>query len=102
MRGWHIMRGDGDGTTLYFGRHRGARFIGIGLRGFSGWSSSRWLPGGWEFFSPHIHIGRLFMDRGWWRSCRVLIPAKLVHLWRWRRRSYRDAMREEPMPQERR
>jgi hypothetical protein len=98
LRGAHIMRGDGSGTTLYFGDKQGARFIGLDLRGFTGWSSGpHWMPGGWEFYTPTLYIGRLFMDRGHWHHLgTVKIPAKLIHAKRMLRRSYRDAMREYP------
>lgn len=79
----HVMRGDGDGTTLYFGEHQGSPFIGVGLRGFSGWQSyPKWLRGGWAFFSPHLHIGRLGQSGGRWWSGRIIVPARLVDWWR--------------------
>lgn len=94
MKGWHIMR-DGDGTAIYFGRERGAPFAAWSLTGFDGWSSSKWLPGGWAFFTPHIHFGRLFTDRkGRWYQCRVLLPQKPVgryRRWKWNRA---DALEE--------
>lgn len=92
----HVMR-DGDGSVVYFGEHRGARFVAVDLCGFNGWSSSRRMPGGWEFFNPTLHVGRLFMDcsRHW--SVQVLLPASLVRLWRKRKRAYRVDLREQPM-----
>jgi hypothetical protein len=95
MKGWHVMR-DGDGTTVYFGKHRGARYVGVDLRGWNGWTSRGRMPGGYEFYNPTVCIGRLFTDnahRRW--SCEVLIPAKIVQLWRCRRRAYRHALRND-------
>lgn len=81
--GWHIMRGDGDGITIYFGRDKGSPFIGFGLLGFHGWRSyPQWMPGGWAFFNPHLHLGRLCQSNGRWWSGRLLLPAKLVDWWR--------------------
>lgn len=103
-RRWNIARGDeGDGTTLRFGQYKGARYIGVQLRGFSGWSSSRWMPGGWEFFNPTIYVGRLFTEnayRSW--SCEVRIPAKVWDFYYWRikpsgRRYMREHGHEQPM-----
>lgn len=94
----HICRGDGDGTALYFGEHPGAPFVSVGFRGFCGWQSHpRWMPGGWEFFSPHLGVGRVFTDRSrfWWG--RVIVPAGVVHLWRKRKRAYREPMGEAPV-----
>lgn len=98
--GWpQILRGDGEGMTFYLGRRQGAPYVALHLRGFTGWSSAPlWMPGGWEFYSPTLYYGRLFMDRGGYRGLgRVLVPAKIVHAKRMLRRSYREAMREEPM-----
>lgn len=101
--GWpQVLRGDGDGTCLYLGRRRGAPYIAIGLRGFNGWSSSRWMPGGWEFFTPHVHTGRLFTEgRGGSWETRVLVPAKVWDFYYWRikpsgRRYMREHGHEEP------
>lgn len=94
----HVMHeGRGDSWTLYLGRRRGARYLSVDVRGFNGWSSSRRLPGGWEFYNPTFSIGRLFMEcsRSWSRE--VKVPAKLVHAKRMLRRSYREGMREEPI-----
>jgi hypothetical protein len=92
------MRGEGDGTTVYFGRHRGAVYVALHLRGFSGWTSHpRWMPDGWEFFNPTICYGRLFTEwRGGSRSITVLIPYALVRRWRWLSPAYRRAMRDLP------
>jgi hypothetical protein len=92
------MRGDGSGTTLYLGEHRGARFVGIDLRGFNGWTSRpRWLKHGCEFYNPTVHVGRLFMDEPRMWSTTVLLPYRPVRLWRMRKRAYREAMREQPL-----
>ena len=56
------------------------------------------MPGGWEFYSPTIYYGRLFMAcGGYWSPGRVLIPAKLIHAKRWLNPAYRRAGRVEPM-----
>lgn len=96
LRHAHVMRGEGDGTTVYFGRHRGAGYVGVSLRGFHGWSSSRWMPGGWEFLTPHVSAGRLGSDSpGRWWEARVLVPARLWDFYRWRvRPSGRRYMRD--------
>lgn len=99
LRQAHVMRGEGDGTTIYFGRHRGAGYFGMDLRGFSGWSSSpRWMPGGWEFRNPTIYVGRLFTEgrgRNW--SCEVKVPAGLYRRWKWLTSpTWRRIMREPP------
>jgi hypothetical protein len=105
-RRWKLMRDECPGAVLYFGQYRGARFVSIDLRGFSGWSSSRWLPGGWEFFNPTLHVGRLYMDasRSWSRE--VHIPAKLWDFYYWRikpsgRRYRREHGHDEPLEAER-
>jgi hypothetical protein len=86
---WRLSRERGEGWALYFGQHQGARFIACGL-GFSGWSSSKWLREGWEFYTPHVHVGRLFMDgHGHWWDFRLLIPYRPV-LWLRRLRYGRD------------
>lgn len=100
LRQTHVMRGEADGTTVYFGRQRGAGFVGVDLSGFNGWSSSpRWMPGGWEFSNPRVVAGRLFSDgrvRSW--SCEVKVPSKLYWRWRWvSSPSWRRAMREKPL-----
>lgn len=97
--GWHVMRGDGSGTTIYLGQHQGARYFSVELRGFNGWQSyPTWMPGGWEFYSPRISSGWLFTTGGVRsRSARVLIPAKLASLWRMRDPEWRRAMHEEPI-----
>lgn len=87
LRQAHVMRGEGDGTTIYFGRHRGAGFIGFQLVGWSGWRSRpEWMPGGWEYFNPTLSVGRLFSDGAGYRSwsCEVIAPAKLVGFYRWK------------------
>lgn len=98
LRQIHVMRGEGDGTTVYLGRHRGAGYIGVQLRGFNGWSSSRWMPGGWEFSNPTLSVGRLYSDRrgrSW--SKEVLVPSKLYWAWKWMSSpSWRRAMRAVP------
>jgi hypothetical protein len=85
LRQTHIMRGEGDGPTIYFGRHRGAGFIGVDVRGFCGWRGyPTWMPGGWEFTNPRVMVGRLYSDgetRIW--SCEIIVPAKLYRAWRW-------------------
>lgn len=92
----HLHRGDGDGTTLYLGDRHGAPYVSLDLRGFHGWSSSSWMPGGWAFFGPCIGTGRLFQrvsGRRW--HGHVLLPAGLVDFWRWKvKRSGRRYMRE--------
>lgn len=90
---WRLSRERGEGWALYFGQHKGAPFIACGL-GFSGWSGSKWLPNGWEFYTPHIHLGRLFTEgRGHWWDFRLLIPYTPVLWLRKLRygRSYPDA-----------
>lgn len=99
LRQMHVMRGEGDGTTIYFGRHRGAGFVGVHLRGFTGWRSyPTWMPGGWEFSNPMLMVGRLYSNgrvRSW--SCEVIVPATLYWKWRWiSSPSWRRAMREVP------
>jgi hypothetical protein len=101
LRGWHVMRGEGDGATLYFGRHRGAGYVSLHLRGFNGWRSyPTWMPGGWEYFSPTLYYGRLFTE-GASRSRSlgtVLIPAHVARAWRWATSpTYRRVMRDRPM-----
>lgn len=104
MRGWHIMTGKSDGKwwesfTIYFGRHTGARFIGFFFplhRGWCSWPRFWWNKSGWEYYEPAILTGRLFRDEGkWYRLGTWLVPARLVHLWNMRRRSYRDVMRND-------
>jgi hypothetical protein len=95
----HVMHeGRGDSWTLYLGSETGARYVGLDARGFNGWTSRpRWLTGGWEFYEPTLHWGRLGMDVGRYRHLgRILVPAKLVHAKRMLRPSYRRAMRDEP------
>lgn len=98
----HIMRGEGDGMTVYFGEHRGSPFVSVDLRGFNGWTSRpAWMPGGWEFFEPTLRTGRLYVGcRTRW-SMRLLLPAGLVSFYRWRisphgRRYIRDHGRDLP------
>ena len=94
MSGIHVMR-DGDGTTIYFGRHQGARYVSVNLVGFDVWRSSRRMPGGWWAFESSISTGRLFMDcsRRW--SVSLKMPAKLRDFYYWRvRPSGRRYMRE--------
>lgn len=95
----HVMRGEGDGLTVYLGRHRGAGFVGVHLRGFTGWRSHpAWMPGGWEYMNPMLIVGRLGSNseaRCW--TCEVLVPSKLYWAWRWiSSPSWRKAMREMP------
>lgn len=101
-RRWSIIRGEGDGATLYFGQYMGARFVSIALRGFNGWASyPSWMPGGWEFFNPRVSVGRLYMDvsRSWSRE--VKIPARLWDFYYWHikpsGRRYRHLRHEEPI-----
>jgi hypothetical protein len=96
LRQTHIMRGEGDGLTIYFGRHRGAGFIGVDVRGFCGWRNyPAWMPGGWEFTNPRLIVGRLYSNgktRIW--SSEVIVPATLYSAWRWvTSPSWRRAMR---------
>ena len=106
LRQTHVMRGEGDGVTVYFGRHRGAGFVGIDLRGFNGWRSGPRCFGGYEFFNPTLSVGRLFMQghhRSWSRE--VLVPEKLWSFWSWKvrpsgRRFMREHGRPEPMEAE--
>lgn len=84
--GIRVMRGDGDGTAIYFGERSGAPFVAFGCRGFSGWQSyPKWMPGGWAFFSPHLHLGRLSQSNGRVWGWRLIVPAKWVDLWRFLR-----------------
>lgn len=103
LRQTHVMREGMDGTVIYFGRHRGAGFVGVHPRGFTGWRSHpAWMPGGWEYSNPTIMVGRLCSNgcvRSW--SCEIIVPAKLCWAWRWLTSpSWRRAMRE--MPEEER
>lgn len=106
-RGWHIAK---DGPTLrhgwndwaiYFGNKPGAFFIGFHFPLHTGWCTQTGLErgygwrikGGWEYYKPAILTGRLFTDKSKWHMLPTYyIPAKLVHLWRMRRKSYRHAM----------
>lgn len=94
--GIHVLREEGPGATLYLGRHRGAPYIGLDPRGFSGWTSTpRWMPGGWEFFNPTLYIGRLYMGGRHATPGQVLVPAKLWDFYYWKvRPSGRRYMRE--------
>jgi hypothetical protein len=105
-RGIHVMHeGRGDQWTFYFGRHQGARYVGMDLRGWTGWSSSpRWLRGGWEFYNPSVHVGRLFTDGAHrsWSPGEIKLPAKLVDFYRWKirpsgRRYVREHGHEQPV-----
>lgn len=79
----------GEGTVLYSGEKQGDWFLGIDLRGLSGWQSSRWMPGGWSFFNPTVHFGHLFEDRGRIITRHVLLPAHFVDGWRAVRRAFK-------------
>lgn len=102
----HVLRDVGEGATFYLGNRKGAPYIGFNPIGFNGWSSSRWMPGGWEFFTPHIHTGRLYSDeRGHWWEMRVLIPARLWDFYYWRvkpsgRRYMREHRHDAPLSKE--
>ncbi len=87
----------GDGCCLYFGNHKGAFFIGYhNLE--KGWCSSTWFKPGFQYYRPALLTGRLFENRSTWHKGPILkIPANWVHVWQMRRRSYREAFREEPM-----
>jgi hypothetical protein len=102
LRQMHAMRGEGDGTTVYFGRHRGALFVSVDLRGFTSWRSyPQWMPGGWETSNPTVMVGRLYSDddvKRW--SFELIVPAKLYRAWRWATSpSWRSAMRDETVEQ---
>lgn len=80
--GGQAMRLDrerGEGACLYFGERPGSRFVGVGL-GMSGYR------GRWRFYNPTVHFGRLFSDdRGRTFTTEIVLPAALVHAWRWLR-----------------
>jgi hypothetical protein len=82
----------GEGVVLYTGDSRNAPFVGVGM-GFDGWQSSRKMPGGWRFFHPYVHTGRLFTDTSGRRyDFKLLIPAKMHDVWVPVRRFLRDRL----------
>jgi hypothetical protein len=106
-RGWHVLGSDGggNGLTFYFGNQRGAWFISFHFPLHRGWCSQTGIEragigrghglrkkGGWEYYEPAILTGRLYSSESkWHRLPTIYIPAKLVHLWRLRRKAYRHA-----------
>ena|SRR5581483_6156426 len=95
----HIKRDDETGwgnATLYLGSKKGARYIGYFAH--TGWRSyPKWMKGGWEYWQLVVQTGRLYMDVGKSRNLpTILVPAKLVSLWRMRKKSWREAMKEIP------
>jgi hypothetical protein len=74
MKRWEFVR-DGDGWTVYFGHHTGARYVGIDPTGFA------YCQGRWRHLSPTIHYGRVCQHSGY-RKFSVRIPAALVDFYR--------------------
>jgi len=85
--------------TIYFGDKQGSRFIGFHFPLHSGWQSyPKWMPGGWEYYDCAFLTGRLNSNQSrWWGLPHIIIPAKLVKLWRLRKKSWRQAYKEKPI-----
>lgn len=105
----HIHTGKQDGLrwyndlAIYFGEKKGSRFIAFHFPLHNGWCShlgkngtGRRIKGGWEYYEAAILTGKLFSDESKWHKLpTVYVPAKIVDLWRMRKKSWRKAMRED-------
>lgn len=77
------------------------KYLGFHFPLYQGWQNSpHWMRGGWEYYEPAILYGNKTTGKStWYKLPRILIPAKLVHLWRMRKRGYRNAWRNDrPIP----
>jgi len=101
LRGWNIKGERRSDWAIYFGDRPGAFFIGFyfplhtgccsqtGMERGYGWR----IKGGWEYYQPAILTGCLYSGQSKWHMFPTYyIPAKLTHLWRMRRKSYRHAI----------
>jgi len=75
------------------------KYLGFHFPLHSGWQSHPRIPvigGGWEYYEAAILYGnKTTGEHRWYRLPKVIVPAKIVHLWRMRKRGYRNAWKDD-------
>lgn len=85
--------------TLYWSD----KYLGFFFPLHNGWQSHPkilFVRHGWEYYKPAMLYGNKTTGQSrWFGLGTILVPAKLVHLWRMRRASYRKAFKhDKPKP----
>lgn len=88
-----ILKGDSGWSDFCI--YWSDKYLGFHLPLHSGWQNApHFMPGGWEYYEAAILYGNKTTEKSrWFRLPKIIVPAKLVHLWRMRRKSYRDAFK---------
>lgn len=73
------------------------KYLGFNFPLHYGWQSSpHFIKGGWEYYEAAILYGNKTTGHSkWYKLPKVILPAKLVHVWRMRKNAYRYAYRED-------
>ena len=73
------------------------KYLGFNFPLHRGWQSyPRWMKGGWEYYEAAILYGNKTTQQSkWLKLPKLIIPAKLVHTARLRKRAYREAWKND-------